>query len=288
MPSKARRNLERSCAEDWLHSAPAADGLQRIEAFFGGHAYAPHRHDTYAIGYTIDGVQSFDYRGSRADSTAGRIIVIHPDELHDGKAGSARGFLYRMLYVEPADIRAALGPMAATLPFVAEAVFSDPRLLPTLCAAFADLSRPLEPLQRDQLLTVLAEGLLSHDQGARRQGARRQGRSAIDLPMMEQVRNYLEAHADRSVRSEELEALTGHDRYGLARQFRAAFGTSPYRYLVMRRLERARTAIAQGTPLVTAAVQAGFSDQAHLSRQFAAAYGMPPGRWRRLHARPAG
>lgn len=43
----------------------AAPGLGRIEAWFAGGAYDPHRHDAYAIGYTMEGVQSFDCRGAR-------------------------------------------------------------------------------------------------------------------------------------------------------------------------------------------------------------------------------
>ena len=68
----------------------------------------------------------------------------------------------------------------------------------------------------------------------------------------------------------------------LARQFRRAWGTSPHRYLVLRRLERARRAIAAGESLASAAILAGFADQAHLTRQFKRAYGITPGRWRRL------
>jgi len=37
--------------------------MHRLEAYFNGNAYAPHRHDTYAIGITIHGLQRFDYRG---------------------------------------------------------------------------------------------------------------------------------------------------------------------------------------------------------------------------------
>ena len=44
---------------DWLLRAEAVQGVERIEAFFQGKAYAMHRHDTYAIGRTLAGVQSF-------------------------------------------------------------------------------------------------------------------------------------------------------------------------------------------------------------------------------------
>src|SRR5262245_1035740 len=113
--------LERSCGPshaDWIRSAPPQPGVERIEAFFAGHAYDPHRHDTYAIGITLSGIQSFDYRGARADSLAGNAIVLHPDETHDGRAGAEAGFCYRMLYVEPRLVRDALGGQANALPFV--------------------------------------------------------------------------------------------------------------------------------------------------------------------------
>ena len=76
-----------------------------------------------------------------------------------------------------------------------------------------------------------------------------------------------------------LETLTGLDRYGLARQFRAAFGTSPYRYRVMRRIDHARHLIEAGRPLCDAAMACGFADQSHMTRHFKKAYGLPPGRW---------
>ncbi|HLY54846.1 MAG TPA: AraC family ligand binding domain-containing protein [Stellaceae bacterium] len=46
--------------EDWVLRAPG--DLDRIEARFSGLAYAPHRHDTYAIGITLAGVQTSDGR----------------------------------------------------------------------------------------------------------------------------------------------------------------------------------------------------------------------------------
>ena len=69
----------------------AAGGIQLLSAWFAGAAFARHRHDTYAIGLTDSGVQSFSYRGSVCSSTAGEVAVLHPDEPHDGYAGTDEG-----------------------------------------------------------------------------------------------------------------------------------------------------------------------------------------------------
>ena len=78
---------------------------------------------------------------------------------------------------------------------------------------------------------------------------------------------------------EELEREAGLDRWSLARHFRAAFGTSPSRFRTLRQLDRARGVVQRGTALAEAALQAGFADQSHMSRQFKRAYGLTPARW---------
>jgi hypothetical protein len=109
---------------DFLIVDPPAAGLQRLRAGFSGHAYDRHRHETYAVGVTEAGLQCFHYRGTARASTTGRVIVIYPDEVHDGHAGAPTGFVYSMLYVEPSLIAVALG--GRVLPFCGEPVFDDP------------------------------------------------------------------------------------------------------------------------------------------------------------------
>ncbi|MCE3590073.1 AraC family ligand binding domain-containing protein, partial [Escherichia coli] len=74
--------------------------VERMEARFTGDAFEPHRHDTYAIGVTLHGVQTFRYRGEKRQSLPGNIMVLHPDEVHDGGAGTDDGLRYRMIYLE--------------------------------------------------------------------------------------------------------------------------------------------------------------------------------------------
>ncbi len=273
------RGLERSCeaARERILAAPPSAGIERIEARFFGAAYARHRHDTYAIGLTLQGVQRFWYRGAERVSLPGQVLVLHPDEVHDGGAGDERCLKYRMLYVEPAQLLSALGDGAAP-PFVAEPVIDDDALRAMLAQAFASLAAPLEELERDDLLVRLASGL------ARRAGSPLRRLATPAARGARIARDYLEANAVRAVGSSELERATGLDRYALARHFRALYATSPHRYLVMRRLERARALIAAGEALSAVAAATGFADQAHFTRHFKKAFGMPPGRWAALTA----
>ena len=287
MPPRGTRSagegLERSCQSTvagWLATSKPVPGIELFRAWFAGEAYRRHRHDTYAIGVTDSGVQVFDYRGSVHASTPGQVVVLYPDEAHDGRAGTADGFGYRIVYVEPAlltDAVRTLRGRPAPLPFASEPVSTNPALSGAVDAAFR---APLEPLAVDGLLVDLAHGLMAAERG----GARPVISRRVDGAAMARARQYLDAEKTRVVHSRELESVTGLSRYDLARQFRITFGTSPYRYLLLRRLEFARERIHHERPLVEVALDAGFADQAHFTRAFRSAFGLTPARYRALRA----
>jgi AraC-like DNA-binding protein len=263
------------CASDQIRFEPSTAGLQRLSARFGGHAYDLHRHETYAVGLTLWGAQSFHYRGELRTSAAGQVMVIHPDEAHDGHATVDAGFAYRMLYVDPAAVSAALE--GAPPPFVREVVADDLVLAGLLREAFAHFPQALEPIAVDAIVARLAERLsVRGDSTPKRHPARTAYRAAA------RARDFLKAEAPRIVGSEELEQVSGLDRFALSRHFRAAFGTSPHRFQVGQRLIKAQALIAAGTPLSAAAAATGFADQSHLTRHFSARFGLTPGRWAAL------
>jgi AraC-like DNA-binding protein len=262
-------------AADQIRFDEPATSLQRLAARFGGHAYDLHRHETYGVGLTLWGAQSFHYRGALQTSRGGQVMVIHPDEAHDGHASVDAGFAYRMLYVDPASVSAALE--GASPPFVPEVVADDPVLADLLREAFADFPRPLEPLATDAVIERLAARLAARSDDRPRSRHAETAHRAVA-----RARDFLAAEAHRTVASEELEKVTGLDRFALARHFRAATGTSPHRYQVGRRLQRAQRLIADGMPLSEAAAATGFADQSHLTRHFAARFGLTPGRFAKL------
>ncbi|PYM21905.1 MAG: AraC family transcriptional regulator [Candidatus Rokuibacteriota bacterium] len=274
----AGQGLERSCQSDgsWIASARPSGGVELFRAWFAGKAYDTHRHDTYAVGLTDSGVQMFDYRGAGRASTAGQVVVLHPDEPHDGRAGTREGFGYRIVYVEPVLLGEALRAVrgrAHPLPFVREPVSRYARLARAVREAFAG---PLQSLAIDSLVVDLAEGLTEGERGGALAGRR------VDVRAVERARQLLDAECTRVVRSSELESITGLTRHDLARQFRIVLGTSPHRYLLMRRLDFARERMQRKDRLAEIAADAGFADQAHFTRAFKSAVGLTPARYRAL------
>jgi AraC-like DNA-binding protein len=248
-----------------------APGLERAEVYLSTIAFAPHRHDTYAVGVTTAGVQLFRYRGARRTCLPGQVHVLHPDEPHDGAAGTERGFGYRILYVSPALVSQALG--GRPLPFVDDPVPPASAATVRLAALLADVDDPVDELSLVDLVAHVADSLVSLS------GGRVERPERVDRAAAERVREYLDSHACAKTSAATLETVADADRFTVARHFRRAFGTSPDRYRILRRLDVARAAITAGQSLARAAADSGFADQSHMARQFKRAYGLTPGTW---------
>ena len=69
-----------------------------------------------------------------------------------------------------------------------------------------------------------------------------------------------------------------------SRAFKISHGVSPWAYIIMARVERAKYMIgATPEPLCQIASACGFADQAHLCNAFRRRVGVSPGIWRRAH-----
>ena len=257
-------------------NGPSDDGIERMAVFFRGHAFAPHRHDTYAIGLTSAGVQAFTYRGEIRRCMPGEAFVLHPDEKHDGRPGDERGFGYRVAYIDPALLLTAAG--TGHLPFIRDPVSGDTQL----AEAIQEVVQAQEGDANDVALTSSLARLA--DVMSRLAGTAPTSAMRVHLPGVQAARDLLIAKGAARASMQELEAASGLSRWELARQFRAAYGVSPHRYHLLRRLGVARDLLAENQPLADIALSCGFADQAHFSRHFKSAFGLSPGRWRALSA----
>jgi AraC-like DNA-binding protein len=247
-------------------------GIERAEVHISSGGFSPHRHDTYAIGLTLSGVQTFQYRGSLRHCLPGQCHVLHPDELHDGRAVNGGEFSYRMIYVAPAALQAALD--GAHLPHVTDPIVPLRPETSELLFRLWNIHDDLIDVEDDEMILSILGFLqtLSDD-------ASIISRRAIPWKALSRVREQLDERSTIRCTAKQLEEISGLDRWTLAREFRAAYGTSPRSFRTMRQLEKVRGLLLKDASAADAAAVAGFSDQSHMSRMFKRTYGFTPMQW---------
>lgn len=87
----------------------------------------------------------------------------------------------------------------------------------------------------------------------------------------------VDAQAERLVTLEDIAAAAGMDTSSICRLFRRFQGTSPYQYLLRKKMNLAAEYLVETGGLVKeAALRVGFTDPYHFSRCFKAVHGVPP------------
>jgi AraC-like DNA-binding protein len=67
-----------------------------------------------------------------------------------------------------------------------------------------------------------------------------------------------------------------------SRAFAVSIGLPPHRWLLNRRVERAKSMLSNAAPTLSeVAIACGFADQSHFTRTFTREVGISPGAWRR-------
>lgn len=135
-----------------------------------------------------------------------------------------------------------------------------------------------EPGER-LLASSLAHEMISHlllSQVGLRQGLKLKGGLAPHL--RRRLVDYIEQHLDQALSLGELAQLAALSEYHFARMFRASFGLPPHRYVLQRRLLRARELLQHGNlALGEIALACGFASASHFSNRFREAFGAAPG-----------
>ena len=95
------------------------------------------------------------------------------------------------------------------------------------------------------------------------------------------VLNYVEEHLDGELSLADLASLVSLSVTHFAHQFRIMYGMAPYRYVMLRRIERARRLLRTTESTITSiACEVGFSSQSRFTGAFARVVGCTPSMYR--------
>ncbi|VXB79211.1 AraC family transcriptional regulator [Pseudomonas sp. 8AS] len=260
----------------------ALTGVELLHARYIEQRFAPHVHEGFVFTVIEGGAQRFRHRGSDHLAPVGSMVLINPDEVHTGSKAHEQGWWYRAFYPAPAQVQGGLeelGLASGGMPSFGVSVLQDVELH----QAFGQLHRLLdgEASALQQQSAWREAILLLFQRHARISQPAEPGREPRAVALAKEL---LATRLGEPPSLEELAALVNLSPFHFARVFRRATGLPPHAWLRQRRLEQARALLRSGCAPLQVAVQLGFSDQSHLSRQFKQSYGVSPGEYRRACA----
>ena len=137
---------------------------------------------------------------------------------------------------------------------------------------------PAGPLFTASLATALAARLLDRHSSAGRVDAERLSMSGQKLRL---VLAYIEDNLAGDLRLTELASVAGLGLSQFKSAFRDSVGVPVHRYVIQRRLERAKLLLGdKSRPIGQIALESGFAHQSHLARHLRRVAGVPPAKFR--------
>ncbi|WP_199096974.1 AraC family transcriptional regulator [Dyella sp. ASV21] len=246
-------------------------GVELYRAHIVRHAFEPHAHDGFGLGAIEAGVERFRYRGADHLAPPDSLVTMNPEELHTGRAETAGGWRYRMLYIEATAVAQITDEPGW---WFSDAVHEHPDHAQRVSGLLDGLWHAREPLAFDSLLFELLALFRQH------------ARTPPNAPTAGAMRfapvlDYLHAHLSQRLTLEELAAVAGLSPFHFLRQFRAQHHATPQQMLMALRLSEAKRQLSHGAPAAHVAAAVGLADQAHLTRAFSRRYGVTPARYQR-------
>jgi AraC-like DNA-binding protein len=255
--------------------------LALLKARFRRHRYELHTHPTYVVALITGGCERVRVGRRSVVASAGTVLVVNPEEWHDGEAGAEGGWAYRTLYPSVPMLTAIATELGQEgPPLFPYAPIEDEALARAMGSAHERSRSPDATSAEASLLVALRHLILRHTDRVPRPEQVDDSGSRRRLPLYEEV---IERNLASDLDLRRLGEAAGVTRFQVIRDFKKAAGVTPSAFIRDRRLRRAGLLIEQGAPLALAAVEAGFADQSHLTRTFRAMLGITPGMLQRTH-----
>lgn len=179
------------------------------------------------------------------------------------------------LDIDPSDVRLRY-----------EGGFRDPTIESIAGAISAELRgvHPVSALLVETMAAALAVYLVRRYSDRTPEATRLPAaRGSLDQGRLQRVLDMIGTSLDKDLTLDNLAKQASLSPFHFARSFKAATGTSPHRYVLERRIERARKLLEIGSlSLAEVAAACGFSSQAHFSTVFRQSAGMSPGAFRTM------
>lgn len=223
--------------------------------------------------------RKLDARWQRANTRRGSITIVPAHRSSSWRLNGSGEILH--FYLPPGLLGQLDDDQPADVPIIEHLGAFDPRLTDLVETFAGEMRDRVEgfTLYAEALLTQIAISLLRrHTRTARGEKGRAAG---LRRTVEDRLAEYIDANLHASISLSALAALSGLRPAQFNKLFRTSFGSSPYQYVLRRRVETAKALLRDGKlGVAQIAIEVGFAHQAHFTTMFRRFCGSTPAAYR--------
>lgn len=241
--------------------------------------FPAHFHEYYVIGFIEEGQRFLACKGEEYIINPGDLLLFNPYDTHSCTQIDGKTLDYRCINVTPEVMKKVMLQINGedNLPSFKQNVLYRSELVSNLRELHVKITQEDHEFKKEELFYYLLEELIQ---------------TYSDLAIVPQASEtsheiktvcaYLEENYTKTIKLNDLSALTGWSKYHLLRSFTKQLGISPYSYLETIRVNHAKKMLEQGNKPIEVALLTGFSDQSHLTKYFKSLVGLTPKQYMRI------
>lgn len=254
---------------------PHLDNLELLHAADITYQYPPHVHEEYSIGLMLGGTEATACRGTSHTAFPGSLVLINADEVHSSRSIKTE---YRIIKVRSKTLKQIALELAGhhrERPYFPKLVINDVSIFRLLLDLHLKLEQNDSALEQEfEFISTI--GLLLTRHAKDHFSLQPRGKEPHYVKL---TRDYLRSHYAENVSLAQLTSITSLSPFHLLRVFRDQVGCPPHEYQTQLRIAHARKLMRKGSSLAEVALETGFFDQSHFSRNFKRIVGVTPGQY---------
>jgi AraC-like DNA-binding protein len=223
----------------------------------------------------IKGVETHTFRGASYRAFPGNVMLLNADEPHSSQSVNTE---YRIIHISPVTLTRigyeCYGDGFKT-PYFSVPIIRDPKIFRSLLNLHLTLEKNFSPLEQESELVSVVGSMLAQLNGITG-GSQISRKESGNIKL---IQDYLRYHYAETVSLAQLASMVNLSSFYFLRVFRDQVGVPPHEYQTQLRVSQARKLIQNGCPISQAALETGFFDQSHFTRNFRRIVGITPGRY---------
>ncbi len=254
---------------------PHLDNLELLHGSNITYGYPRHMHEEHCIVLMLQGKEITTCRGNSHIAVPGNVLLINAEEVHSSQSFDSEYIVIKIKQNVLNRIAGDIFGREPQTPHFSEFVSHDKLVFRLFLNLYRKLIDNVSLLEQESEFISAIEKLLAQ-QNKNYSTLQPVGNAPRDIKT---VRDYLKSHYSENVSLSQLASVAGLSRFYLLRVFCSEMGVPPHEYQTQVRITHARKLLRKGYSILDAALETGFFDQSHFSRNFKRITGRSPGQY---------